>query len=292
MTQRLLFAIGLAAVLSTASLGRDIYVDNLTGDDRNNGSQLAAGAEFAGPLRTIKRALWIAHAGDRVILAKTAEPYREMICMIGPRNSGFEEVPFVIEGNGAVIDGSALINSEDWDHAFGEVYTVRFRYMAHPLLMVGDKPLPRMKVTGANDLSNLQPGEWASFGGKVYFRAAADRMLFTYPLAGASMATGLTLFQVSNVQIRNLTIQGFRIDGVSAPDAAEGVLLEKVVSRANGRSGLSTGGTSKVIALESQMIENGTAPVRMEGYCKLKLAGCVLSPITTVDRKGGVLMQE
>lgn len=271
---------------------RDIYVDNIAGDDRNNGSQAMGGAVDTGPLKTIGRALWIAHAGDRIVLTKNTEPYREMVSMIGPRNSGLENQPFVIEGNGAVIDGSGLINSEDWDHAFGDVFQVRFRYMAYPMLLEGEKPLPKLKVQGAGDLKKLQVGEWASFAGKVYFHPAADRSLFTYSLAGAGMASGITLFQVDNVVIRDLTVQGFRIDGVSAPDAANFVRLEKVVSRANGRSGLSTGGASKVVAVESQMVENGAAPVRMEGFCKLKLAGCLLAPVTTVDRKGGTLTQE
>lgn len=289
---RLIYLISLLVALCSVVNARDIHVDNVAGDDRNNGSQAGGGAVDTGPLKTIARALWIAHAGDRIVLTKNAEPYREMLSVIGPRNSGLDDSPFVIEGNGAVIDGTGLINPEDWDFAFGEVFKVRFRYMAYPLLFEAEKPLPRLKVTSADDLKKLEVGEWASFGGQVYFRPAADRDISAYPLAGAGMATGITLFQVDNVVIRNLTVQGFRIDGVSAADAANLVRLEKVTCRANGRSGLSTGGTSKVIAVDSQMVENGAAPVRMEGFCKLKLGGCVLSPETTVDRKGGTLTQE
>lgn len=292
MSRAFVLVIATFMCIGSVANARDLFVDNIAGDDRNNGSQVSAGGVQTGPFKTINRALWVAQSGDRIVLTKNAEPYREMVCLIGPRNSGFEETPFVIEGNGAVIDGTGMINSEDWSHAFGDVFKVRYRYMAYPLLFEGEKLLPRLKVTSANDLSKLQVGEWAGFGGQVYFRPAADRSFLTYPLAGAGMATGITLFQVDNVVIRNLTVQGFRIDGVSAPDAAEIVRLEKVVCRANGRSGLSTGGTSKVIAIESQMIENGAAPVRMEGVCKLKLGGCLLAPVTTVDRKGGTLTQE
>lgn len=289
---RLLYLISLLVALCSAANASDIHVDNVAGDDRNNGSQAGGGAVDTGPLRSISRALWIAHAGDRIILTKNAEPYREMLSVIGPRNSGLDDSPFIIEGNGAVIDGSGFINPDDWDYAFGDVFKVRFRYMAFPLLLEAEKPLPKLKVTSAKDLSKLEVGEWATFGGQVYFRPAADRDISAYPLSGASMATGITLFQVDNVVIRNLTVQGFRIDGISAADAANFVRLEKVTSRANGRSGLSTGGTSKVIAIDSTMVENGSAPVRMEGFCKLKLGGCVLAPVTTVDRKGGTLTQE
>lgn len=278
--------------LCGAVLARDIFVDNLNGDDRNNGTQATPGPSRIGPLKTIGRATWIAEAGDRIVLAKHDEPYREMVCLIGPRNSGFQETPFTIEGNGAVLDGSAPINSEDWDHAVGDVFQVRFRYMAYPMLFEGEKLLPRVTLANAGDVSQLQVGQWASSHGKVYFRPAADRSLLTYPLYGASLATGITLFQVDNVVIRNLTVQGFRIDGISAPDAAEVVRLEKVVSRANGRSGLSAGGTSKVIAVESQMAENGAAAVRMEGLCKMRLADCLLAPQSKVERRGGTLMQE
>src|SRR6188768_328561 len=112
--------------LSGAVLARDIHVDNVNGDDRNNGSQSVAGGVDEGPLKTIGRALWIAQAGDRVVLTKNDEPYREMVCLIGPRNSGFQDTPFTIEGNGAVLDGTAPINSEDWQHAAGDVFQVRF----------------------------------------------------------------------------------------------------------------------------------------------------------------------
>jgi hypothetical protein len=278
--------------LSGAVLARDIYVDNVNGDDRNNGSQADAGPAKVGPLKTIGRALWIAEAGDRVVLAKNDEPYREMVCLIGPRNSGFQETPFTIEGNGAVLDGSAPINSEDWRHAMGDVFQIRFRYMAYPMLFEAEKQLPRAKIANEGELSKLQVGQWATANGKVYFRPIADRSFLTYPLAAASLATGITLFQVDNVVIRNLTVQGYRIDGVSAPDAAEVVRLEKVVSRVNGRSGLSAGGTSKVIAIDSQMVDNGAMAVRMEGFCKMRLAGCLLAPQAKVERRGGTLMQE
>lgn len=276
----------------TSASGRDIYVDNVSGDDRNNGAKAEPGSIEAGPLRTIARALWIAHPGDRIVLVKNDEPYREMVCLIGPRNSGTEEEPFIIEGNGAVIDGTAPVPEESWEHAAGDVFQVRLRYMAHPMLFEAGKTLPRVRIANEAELDKLQVGEWASLKGKVYFRPAADRSLLSYPLSGASLATGITLFQVQHVVIRNLTVQGFRIDGVAAPDAAEVVRLERVISRANGRSGLSVGGASRVIAHDSQFLENGVTPVRIEGFSKLRIVNSVLSPDGEIDRRGGTLLLE
>ena len=59
------------------------------GDDGRDGrSAEASGA--GGPFRTIARALRAAGAGDRIILTKTTEPYRESITLQGGRHSGHE----------------------------------------------------------------------------------------------------------------------------------------------------------------------------------------------------------
>src|SRR5690349_19122935 len=92
-----LFVYWLLSAATLTAHARDIYVDNVAGDDRNVGAQPVGGAVDTGPVRTIGRALWIAHAGDRIVLAKNADPYREMVCLIGPRNSGIEDLPFIIE---------------------------------------------------------------------------------------------------------------------------------------------------------------------------------------------------
>ena len=73
----------LLLLVAQATLARDIFVNNLNGDDTLTGrSPISIGRE-SGPVQTIAKAMRLAQPGDRVVLAKTAEPYREQITIQG-----------------------------------------------------------------------------------------------------------------------------------------------------------------------------------------------------------------
>ena len=105
----------LLVLWSTPAPGREIFVDNLSGNDRFNGQQPRGTAELFGPVRTIARALRLAGAGDVILLAKNKEPYRESISLVGSRHSGTAKDPFVIRGNGAILDGSVPVPARAWE---------------------------------------------------------------------------------------------------------------------------------------------------------------------------------
>ena len=71
MRNLLAFAI-ISTLLVGQSLGRDIFVSNLAGNDRADGRALKPVVRGTGPVRTINRALQLAVAGDRVILETPA----------------------------------------------------------------------------------------------------------------------------------------------------------------------------------------------------------------------------
>ena len=52
---------------ATTALARDIFVDNLGGDDRNNGETLRAQGKANGPCKTITKALRLVMSGDRTL---------------------------------------------------------------------------------------------------------------------------------------------------------------------------------------------------------------------------------
>ena len=88
--------------LTSSVAARDIFVNNVEGDDRRSGRWPTSRGPAGGPFRTIARALRSAAKGDRIILAGTDQPYRESITLQGGRHSGFDAAaPFVIQGNGA-----------------------------------------------------------------------------------------------------------------------------------------------------------------------------------------------
>ena len=101
-------------LLVNTALARNLYVNNLSGDDRHDGRAPIADTQDHGPFRTIDRAMRAARKGDHVVIANTGTPYRESITVQGGRNSGLVTRPFVIQGNGAVLDGSTDISADVW----------------------------------------------------------------------------------------------------------------------------------------------------------------------------------
>src|SRR5579859_2997869 len=64
------------ALWAASVAGRDIYVSNVSGDDRSTGDQTDNVLQFRGPVRTIAKALRLAQPGDRIVLEASEEPYR------------------------------------------------------------------------------------------------------------------------------------------------------------------------------------------------------------------------
>src|SRR4029453_4028853 len=95
-----------AIVVPSLASARDIYVDNVNGDDRLGGFSPTAQGESGGPCRSIAKALRIARLGDRVVLTNTGVPYRECVTIQGPRSSGDDNFPLQIQGNGATLEGT------------------------------------------------------------------------------------------------------------------------------------------------------------------------------------------
>src|SRR5262245_14854484 len=100
------FFVACILLITSSAVARDIFVDNMLGDDRRGGSVAAPTGDGGGPCQSIAKALRIALPGDRIIVANTGQPYRESITVQGPRHSGSERYPTTIIGNGATLDGT------------------------------------------------------------------------------------------------------------------------------------------------------------------------------------------
>ncbi len=255
---------------------RDWFVNNVAGDDIKDGlSEVSTSAE-SGPVRTIAKALRGASRMDRIIIANTGAAYHESITVCG-KHSGRPEAPFTIIGNGAVLDGSTDVPDDDWEFYRGEVFRFQPQRMPSQMLFLGGKPLARGgKIDAQGRMQALQPLEWTYYEGYIYFRPEAGRLPQQYDLTFASQTVGITLYRVLNVEIQDLTIQGYQLDGINAHDSAFDVKLVGLTCRGNGRSGVSIGGASRV-ELEACLVgDNGVAQVRTEGYSHTKLVNCTL----------------
>lgn len=256
------------------TFARDIHVNNVTGDDRNDGSLPTNESNGVGPCRTITRALKHARKGDRIVLAKTDVPYRESITLQGGRHSGGEVQPFVIIGNGAVLDGSAPVKANAWKHHTGDIFRFRPDYLTSQQLFQESRPLQRVELEDAPTMDDLEPMQWGLHGGYVYFRAEESRIPQEYDLSHSKLPVGIALYCVRNVQIVDLTVQGFVLDGINAHDSVYETIVGGVIARGNGRSGISIGGASKVQLQACLIGNNSDVQVRGEGVAQVEIKNC------------------
>jgi hypothetical protein len=256
-------------VVCPSLMARDIFVNNISGNDRFRGYSETASSTKTGPVRTIAKALRIAKTGDRVVLANTGIPYRESITLQGTLNSGFLDSPFRLVGNGAILDGSAPVPVDRWEHYRDNVFRFRPSRMQYQQLFKDDVPIERVVVEkGAYALPKLEPLTWCLFKGHVYLRVEDGRLPRFYDLSYSSLPVGITVYKVRHVVIRDLVVQGFQVDGVNAHDSAFSTDLINVTARGNGRSGISVGGASRVRVNTCLAGSNGVAQLRTEGWSK------------------------
>lgn len=284
----------LVVAIATSARARDIFVDNLGGDDRNNGETLRAEGKSNGPCKTITKALRLVNSGDRInIIAHPGEPYRESIAVQGGFSSGREGAPVEIIGNGAVLDGTTSLIDAEWDYEGNDVFSIRPRLMAHQQLFLAGTAAQRVHAKdGARP--KLAPLQWCLFQGKIYFRCESGHIPSLYDPACCGLQTGITLYEVHDVVISNLTVRGFQLDGVNAHDTARRVDLLDVTSVDNGRSGFSIGGASRVRLDGCNAAGNGIAQVRTEGHSITRIVGGKLDETTApaVLSEGGKVVRE
>ena len=291
---RLVFAVVLLPLMAANIAARDVFVNNVGGDDRQNGATPSSNTQGNGPVRSIARALRLADKGDRVILANTGEAYRESITLQGRRQSGYPGRPFELIGNGAVIDGSIPIPRDAWEHVSGNVFRFSPRLKSFQQMFLDGLPLTR-RVAEEGKVPELRPLEWSLFDRKIYFHAEKGRLPQDYNLTYAGLSVGITLYEVRHVVVRDLTVQGFQLDGVNAHDSVFDASIEGTVCRGNGRSGISIGGSSRLRVDSCLVGNNGAAQVRAEGYSKTWIIDCDLLDNTApriVKEGDGVFVQE
>jgi hypothetical protein len=270
MACRISIAFVLVFATNTLLLARDLVVDNLRGSDSQNDRGYLSTAATFGPYRSINRALAGAQAGDRILLTNTGQPYRECISLVGELHSGSPESPFEIIGNGATLDGSVAPDFRRWKLLKNDVWALQSSPPAFAMMTSGGKLLKKAPLTTV-DFAQLQPLEWARSGGTVYFKGEPNRGPMDYPLEVTDQTTGITLYDVRHVVIRDLTVRGYRVDGIQANDSAFDVTLVNIACRQNGRSGITVAGASSMTIGATLCEQNGDSQLRVEGQAVARL---------------------
>jgi hypothetical protein len=291
-----LLALWLCWLCAAPAWSKDYYVNNVVGNDRNDGESPQFQGGRTGPFRTIERALEVTTGGDRVILEKTAEPYRESITLQAARHSGIPTVPFEIIGNGAVLDGSMPVPLEAWERYGETMYRFRAERKSSHILFLDGKPATRRRFAdNVETIPDLEVLEWCLHEGQVYFRPEPGKLPWSYELTHTVLPVGLTLYEVRHVIVQDLVVQGFSLDGVNAHDGAVEVQLLGLTCRGNGRSGISVGGASRARIEACLVGDNGESQIRTEGFCRVRLVNCDLidhPAAPAVDQQGGDVVVE
>ena len=138
------------------------------GDDKNSGTARAGRRRRTGPVRTIAKALRLATSRRSHRPGQERRvPYHESVSSVGTRHSGAAPtMPFIFDGNGATLDGSAPVPDDQWTHYRDNIFRFRPRSLVQAVLFFHGRsiwplPLPR----GTSCPPRLEPMQWCVGGG-------------------------------------------------------------------------------------------------------------------------------
>lgn len=244
---------------------RDIFVDNLVGDDLFDGLNSVVSDSRTGPVQTLRRAMHLARFGDQIILTRPGAVYYDSLSLTGTRHSGTQQYPFTLIGNGAILSGMRAVPPEGWRKTGPDVWKLTLTRKGFYRLLRDGVPLPESKPADIeNPLASLAAGEWVAWRGSLYFRgdgAAPSQQSFAY----SADQTGLSLYQVDHVRIVDLTLRDFRFDGLRAQNMCRGIKLENVTCINNGRAGIVVSGSSHVQIVGGHVADNGRHQIQISG---------------------------
>ena len=133
-------------------------------------------------------------------------------------------------------------------------------------LFLDDKPAVRRYLDSPHGrLPDLKPREWCLFGGSICFCVEPDKLPSDYRLSCAALSVGITLYEVHDVVVSDLVVQGYQLDGVNAHDGVGECLLAGLTCRGNGRAGVAVMGASHVEISGCLIGDNGLAQLYTEG---------------------------
>lgn len=247
--RRFLCSLILVAFVAARAAAGTIYVDNVRGDDANDGRAPTGTGAGTGPTRTIAKALTLARHGDTVSINNAGLPYYESVTLSGYEHSGHDALAFSIVSNGAVIDGTKAVRPEAWKLVGENLWRFTPWRKGYYGLYLDGKPVPRHALKNAGENPRLVPrgipaGHWAVVAGTVYYQAVEKEDPATKPFRYAARSVGLTLHNVIGVEVSNLTFRNFRLDGVNAHDRCGIVRFSNVKSLNNARAGFTIAGCS------------------------------------------------
>ncbi len=263
--------------------GATIYVDSRVGSNALDGLAPIPNNRFNGPVKTLCHAMSLVCSGDTIELVDNGTPYYGSLSLVGSRFSGAPGSPLRLFGNGATITGCLPISASSWQDEGDNLWRITPIRKGHYQLLREETPVPEADCPDTlAGLPNVPPGHWCASRGRIYYRAPVgeDPREETFQLANDDV--GLTLQDVHDVWVRDVTFQNFRLDGINAADRCQNVLLENITCRGNGRAGLAVGGSSHVHLRNSRLVDNRQHSLLITELGSVQVDDSQLNPPATV----------
>lgn len=274
MSQRLVLAwIGCACLWAGAAAAKEIYVNNQIGNDQALGTADA-------PLRSARRAVAMAAAGDVIHLLPEGAVYREMITLADKRD-------ITIEGHNCIVSGADPLPADPaaWETVTEGLHRIRLKRTVQDrqILIVDGKGVTMSRTKyQINPLANIQRRD----GLEAYQKAlraqypkledlkegqfawepigAADGWLYVKgpleKLEWAMRTQGIyTDREVHDVTIRNLHARHALNDGYNIHGNAQGLRLFNVTAHECFDNGISPHGACSFTVQDSQFLRNEMA---------------------------------
>ena len=220
---------------------RDLHVDPAAADDKGDG--------LAQPVKTIAHAIRLAQPGDTIHLAPGA--YHES-AEFGKR-SGEEGKPIVLDGHGAILDGSEPVLKKDWEQISPGLYR-RIHllpkveaFMIQRWFMLWDGKMNHMGRTSKGHQDplkkpvDLQPGEWTYVVDEdaFYVRIAPEGDLDEAHIRFPARSSGVALGGASHIVVRNVTATHVFNDGFNVHGSVRDARFEDIRAIECGDDGFS-----------------------------------------------------
>lgn len=256
LTRAILTAVMLGGTSSVWAL--DLFVDNVNGNDAFDGSAATIRTKLSGPLRTLRHAAELVQPGDSIVMANSGTPYFESLEFAGRRFSGAATRPLLIQGNGAQLCGVRVLPEAAWRSVQSGRWQLNFSRKGWGRLFRDGEAFPEYQAAVGENLRDALPvGYWGQQQGLVHVRYEAGRLPTESAWTYAAVDCGVSLVDVNFVEISDLEIWGFRIDGVNVDSNSRQVVLKNVTVRDNGRAGVAVGSSAKMTLEGCKLLNNG-----------------------------------
>jgi len=210
MSVRIQLLLAVVMLSSFGAHGRDWYVNNQTGADRNGGSP-------ATPFKTAQVAVNRAQAGDKIHLLPQGAIYRQQISIRGKTN-------IVILGNGVTLTGADALPDTGWEEMGNSLHRRRLkRTQFDRHLLVRDGKANRMgRSPSINrdfpEPANLKTGEfsWQQVDEKtgwLYVRGSVQGLEWSVRAAGVATSGASRGVTIRNLHARHALNDGYNIHG-------------------------------------------------------------------------------